>query len=288
MIRAIVRLTTESGKQITAKVPTYKRPNVRKNVSGYYNQMPVDAIDLFIGSEGTLGVITEIELRLAAKPEGFFSGIVFFEKESDLLAFVDEAKAACLSAGTLSASLIEYFDDRALSFIHEKFPETPPEMAGAIFFEQETNAENEDALFEAWNDMLERHKADLERSWFTTTDQDREKMRVFRHALPVSVNERVVRNKQKKIGTDMAVPDESFAGFLKFYKDTLDASGIEYVIFGHIGDCHLHANLLPKDDVEAERARHLYGRFRRTIDNGRRNRLRRARHRQTESRNTFT
>jgi D-lactate dehydrogenase (cytochrome) len=79
--------------------------------------------------------------------------------------------------------------------------------------------------------------------------------------LPVSVNERVVRNKQKKIGTDMAVPDENFAGFLKFYKDTLDASGIEYVIFGHIGDCHLHANLLPKDNAEAERSRHLYGRF---------------------------
>ena len=59
----------------------------------------------------------------------------------------------------------------------------------------------------------------------------------------------------------MAVPDENFPGFLKFYKDTLDASGIDYVIFGHIGDCHLHANLLPKDDEEAERARHIYGRF---------------------------
>ena len=41
-------------------------------------------------------------------------------------------------------------------------------------------------------------------------DQDREKMRAFRHALPVSVNERVVRNKQEKVGTDMAVPDEIF------------------------------------------------------------------------------
>ena len=52
----------------------------------------------------------------------------------------------------------------------------------------------------------------------------------------------------------MAVPDEKFPGFLKFYKDTLDASGIDYVIFGHIGDCHLHANLLPKDAAEAGNA----------------------------------
>lgn len=279
----IVELTTKAGRKIAAKVPTYDRPNVRKNVSGYFNAEPLDAIDLFVGSEGTLGVITEVELRLLEKPEGFFSGIVFFEAESDLLAFVEDARAASLSTrknppahaggsdiknppahigGTgIDASLIEYFDGRALSFISEKFPETPAGMAGAIFFEQETTAENEDALFERWNELLERHNADVDRSWFTTTDQDREKMRAFRHALPVSVNERVVKNKQKKIGTDMAVPDENFPSFLRFYKETLDASAIDYVIFGHIGDCHLHANLLPKNDEEAERSRHLYGRF---------------------------
>lgn len=251
------------------KVPTYRRPNVRKNVSGFFNQEPLDAIDLFVGSEGTLGVATEIELSLLPKPEGFFSGIIFFPGNQDLLAFVEAVKTSSFGARTrrqdagvpMDASLIEYFDDRALAFIGEKFPETPSGMAGAIFFEQETTSEDEDALLEAWNELLEEHNADLDASWFTTTEQDREKMRAFRHALPVSVNERVVRNKQKKIGTDMAVPDEAFPGFLKFYKETLDASGIEYVIFGHIGDCHLHANLLPKDAAEAERALHLYGRY---------------------------
>ncbi len=271
-----IELNTDSGNTITAKIPTYERPKVSKNVSGFYNAQPLDAIDCFIGSEGTLGVITEIELSLLPKPEGFFSGIVFFPKNEDLLAFVEAAKQlsfgtrTSVSAGEnadrdvrvpLDATLIEYFDERALDFISEKFPETPTGMAGAIFFEQETTAATEDKLFEAWNDLLERHNADIDASWFTTTDQDREKMRAFRHALPVSVNERVVRNKQKKIGTDMAVPDENFPGFLRFYKETLDASGIDYVIFGHIGDCHLHANLLPKTDEEAERSRHLYGRF---------------------------
>lgn len=281
-----MRLTTvPGGPEIDFDVPTYERPNVRKNVSGYFNEAPLDAIDLFIGSEGTLGVITEIELRLLPKAEGFFSGIVFFEKEVDLLAFVDDAKSLSFAgrerttpsakkqlppllrkegnseAADLDASLIEYFDANALKFISEKFPETPVGMAGAIFFEQETSEETEDALLEQWNELIEKHNADVDRSWFTTTEQDREKMRSFRHALPVSVNERVVRNKQKKIGTDMAVPDENFPAFLRFYKETMDASGIDYVIFGHIGDCHLHANLLPKDDAEAEKARHLYGRF---------------------------
>ena len=296
-----IELVTNGGTTLRIAPPTYKRPKVRKNVSGFYNARPLDAIDLFIGSEGTLGVITEIELSLLKRPDGFFSGIVFFERELDLLSFVDEARKrsfesrrhesepGAVATGALDlglrnadfgiedgnttnpqseirnpksvdASHIEYFDDRALAFISEKFPEVPSGMAGAIFFEQETTAENEDALFEKWNALLEKHNADIDRSWFTTTEQDREKMRAFRHALPVSVNECVVRNKQKKIGTDMAVPDDKFPGFLKFYKETLDASGIDYVIFGHIGDCHLHANLLPKNEEEATRARHIYGR----------------------------
>ncbi|MGQ0543086.1 MAG: FAD-binding oxidoreductase [Blastocatellia bacterium] len=266
----LIVIPTVDGRMISTKIPTYKRPDVRKNVSGFFNEQPLDAIDLFIGSEGTLGVIAKVELSLLPRPEGFFSGIVFFENEKDLLAFVDDVRQVTFASRTcgqdarvsaINASLIEYFDDRALGFISEKFPETPSGMAGAIFFEQETSAETEDALLEQWNELLEMHNADLDKSWFTTNEQDREKMRAFRHALPVSVNERVVRNKQKKIGTDMAVPDENFPGFLNFYKETLDASGIDYVIFGHIGDCHLHANLLPKDDAEAEKARHLYGRY---------------------------
>jgi D-lactate dehydrogenase (cytochrome) len=59
----------------------------------------------------------------------------------------------------------------------------------------------------------------------------------------------------------MAVPDDKFASFLKFYKEKLNESGLDYVIFGHIGDNHLHANILPKDENEAQKARHLYGRF---------------------------
>ncbi len=143
--------------------------------------------------------------------------------------------------------MIEYFDDRALKFISERFPETPEGMAGAVFFEQETTAETEDVLLEKWNELLEKHSADVDRSWFTTTEGDAERLREFRHALPVTVNERVVRNGQKKIGTDMSVPDDKFANFLKFYKETFDKAGIDYVIFGHIGDNHLHANLLPKE-----------------------------------------
>jgi D-lactate dehydrogenase (cytochrome) len=269
-----IEVETQSGRQIRAKIPTYRQPKVRKNTSGYFSGESFDAIDLFIGSEGTLGIITEVELKLLSKPESFFSGIVFFENETDLLNFVEETRKKSFEFRknrddkpktedqiTIDAALLEYFDEKALKFISEKFPEVPENAKGAIFFEQETSAENEDELLEQWNELLERHNADLEKSWFTTTEQDREKMRAFRHALPVSVNERIVRYGQRKVGTDMAVPDENFASFLRFYKQKLDESGLDYVIFGHIGDNHLHANLLPKNAEEMTKAKHLYGRF---------------------------
>ena len=56
----------------------------------------MDVIDLFIGSEGTLGVIIEAELKLLPKPEGLLSGVVFFEEEADLLAFVRDARERSL------------------------------------------------------------------------------------------------------------------------------------------------------------------------------------------------
>src|SRR4051812_40316949 len=88
----VVRVTTSSGRAIVVNVPTYERPNVTKNASGYFTSEPLDAIDLFIGSEGTLGVIVEAELKLVARPEGTFSGVVFFARQDDLLGFVDEVR----------------------------------------------------------------------------------------------------------------------------------------------------------------------------------------------------
>ncbi|MGI9054647.1 MAG: FAD-binding oxidoreductase [Pyrinomonadaceae bacterium] len=269
-----LEIQTPNGKSLKIKLPTYNQPNVRKNTSGYFSGENTDAIDLFIGSEGTLGIITEVELGLLPKPEGFLSGIVFFKNEKDLLNFVNEAREISFQnreikiqnpkskiQNQIDAVLLEYFDENSLKFITEKFPQVPSDAKGAIFFEQETDAETEDDLFEQWNALLENHNADTESSWFTTAEQDLVKMREFRHALPVAVNERIVRYRQRKVGTDMAVPDECFASFLRFYKQKLDESGLDYVIFGHIGDNHLHANILPKNETEARKAKHLYGRF---------------------------
>jgi D-lactate dehydrogenase (cytochrome) len=67
----------------------------------------------------------------------------------------------------------------------------------------------------------------------------------------------------------MAVPDDEFAGMLRFYQENLRDSDLRYTIFGHIGDNHVHVNILPRNDVEAEKGRGIYRDFiRRAVDVG--------------------
>jgi D-lactate dehydrogenase (cytochrome) len=230
-------------------------PRTRKHVAGYFAAPEMDALDLFIGSEGTLGVVTEIEARLLPLPAGALAGVVFFTGENGLLAFVDEARK------TLSARALEYFDGEALNFLRPHFPEIPEPAAGAVFFEQETTPDTEDQLFSAWAALMEKHGAAVDDSWFATSERDRERLQAFRHRLPVLVNEFVARHGQRKLGTDLAVPDAAFPEMLRFYQDTLRAAGLGYVIFGHVGDNHVHVNLLPRDDAEAQRGREIYAAF---------------------------
>jgi D-lactate dehydrogenase (cytochrome) len=112
-----------------------------------------------------------------------------------------------------------------------------------------------------WLELVEKHEALADESWFGTNEHDRAEMRAFRHALPVMVNEWLARRGQRKVSTDMAVPDGAFPEMLHFYKETLRAGRLGYVIFGHIGDNHVHVNILPRDDAEAVAARETYGRF---------------------------
>ncbi|MBC7931060.1 MAG: FAD-binding oxidoreductase [Rubrivivax sp.] len=276
-----VHIPLAGGRSIEARLPSYTMPATRKHAAGYFVAPGMDLIDLFIGSEGTLGVVTEIAVSLLPRPEGVLSGVVFFKAEEDLLAFVCEARERSLrtrdesvaaetstlstgaksNEGKLGARALEYFDVESLRFLRERYPLVPLRAAGAVFFEQETTGETEEGLMGAWLELVERHGALADDSWFGTNVHDRAEMRAFRHALPVMVNEWLARRGQRKVSTDMAVPDDAFPQMLKFYKDALRESRLQYVIFGHIGDNHVHVNILPRDDVEAFAARELYMRF---------------------------
>jgi D-lactate dehydrogenase (cytochrome) len=268
---SLISIPLPSGRFIEATLPSYQMPRVRKHASGYYIERRMDVIDLFIGSEGTLGVIVEAELKLLPKPEGLLSGVVFFDDETLLLAFVRDARERSLATrggnpnvregADIDARALEYFDLESLRFLRQKYDTVPETAVGAIFFEQETVAATEDEVMNQWLSLVEGHHALSDQSWFATNEQDHAKLREFRHALPVLMNEWFARHNQRKVSTDMAVPDEAFAGMLRFYQDALRGGDLRYTIFGHIGDNHVHVNILPRNDGEAERAWAIYRRF---------------------------
>jgi D-lactate dehydrogenase (cytochrome) len=272
-------ISLPSGRLIETKLPAYRMPQVRKHASGYYVAPGMDVIDLFIGSEGTLGVILEVEVRLLPKPTGLLSGVVFFSSQEELLTFVSEARKRSLAnrgrsptvreGSAIDARALEYFDIESLRFLRQKYETIPTEATGAIFFEQETTVSTEDSLMTEWLSLLERHNALVEKSWFATNEADQAGLREFRHALPVLMNEWFARHNQRKVSTDMSVPDQAFAGMLRFYEDSLRGGKLRYTIFGHIGDNHVHVNILPRDDDEAAKAREIYRTFiRRAVDVG--------------------
>jgi len=242
------------SQSIEVTLPHYRMPATRKNATGYFVAPAMDAVDLFIGSEGTLGVIGEVEVKLLPKPEGLLSGIVFFADEADVLALVREVRT------NVEARAVEFFDGESLRFLREKYPTIPDDAVAAIFFEQETTAATEDAVLNQWLALLDQHHA-LADSWFATNEPDQAKLREFRHQLPVLMNEWFAHYRQRKVSTDMSVPNDAFAGLFRLYKDTLQSSGLRYTIFGHIGDNHVHVNILPRDEAEGARAREFYVEF---------------------------
>ena len=82
--------------------------------------------------------------------------------------------------------------------------------------------------------------------------------------MPVIINEKNARAGREKIGTDMAVSDKYFMEMMNFYEETLSNTNIPYVIFGHLGDNHLHVNLLPQPS-QKELAASLYDKIARKI-----------------------
>jgi D-lactate dehydrogenase (cytochrome) len=254
-------LTATSGKRYELTLPDITMPDI-KHAAGYFVKPNMDALDLFIGSEGTLGAIAEIETRLLPAPERIIAGVIFFDDIERLMAFVDEARQASLSGaeGTISSRALEFFDGNALDFVREQYSSIPDNVAGAIWFEQEVTDATEEALLASWYELISAHTPYMDESWFAITEKDQEELRAFRHAVPAKTYEMVRELKQQKIGTDMAVPHKHFRELYAFYMNEFAAEHLRYIIFGHIGNSHVHANIFTSTPEEYTRAKAVYQR----------------------------
>jgi len=248
-------LVLDDGTEIVFPDIRYSSPQC-KNAAGYFVQPGMDWLDLFIGSDGTLGLFTRIRLKLLPRPEDFVSGILFFDREESCWGLVEKIRS--LGSTEISPCSLEYFDNFSLKKLKKNHANIPAGAQAALFFEQYViKKENYDSTLDSWFEFLTREDISLDDSWFAQNAKDVQRFHDFRHDIPVLINEENSRLGRVKIGTDMAVPDKYFMDMMRFYRKQLSESGLEFVIFGHMGDNHLHINLLPNSQ-EMDRAKSIY------------------------------
>lgn len=263
-------LTTDSAREYTLTLPGYRMPDT-KNASGYYIAPGMDALDLFLGSDGTLGAITSLTLRLRPLPPVIWGVNCFFAREEDALSFV-----ARVREDRSGLAAIEFFDADAMAILRRQKAEHPafsslqptdPEMRAVVSIE--LHAQTEEGAFS----LLERIGAlmnacggDERASWVARTAADLAQLSFFRHAIPESVNMLIDERRRKnsvitKLGTDLSVPDAHLEDMMRAYRDGLREEELESAIWGHIGANHLHVNILPRSEAEYHKGKALHARW---------------------------
>lgn len=243
---------------LVVPAPDWDPPATSKHVAGYYSAKDMDLVDLFIGSEGTLGVVIDADLMLLRAPEETLSGILFFPADEHAFALVDEARDG--SDPLISPMCLEYFAESALEVLRGRGISMPTPAGAAIFFEQPATTGDLEVRLSAWVELASRHGAS-EDSWLADTATNQRAFREFRHLLPVTVNETLAKRRVRKVSTDTAVPRGRLAEMLRAFRDVIDGERLERVEFGHVGNDHVHVNIVPRDDREQQVARELYGRL---------------------------
>jgi D-lactate dehydrogenase (cytochrome) len=249
------------------KVPELRHPSVRC-VAGYALEPDGDLIDLWIGSEGTLGIVVEVELALAPAPQEILSLVVFLPRGTDGLRCVADLRE---QAGPRLLAA-EFMDGASLDLLREvqagggggAIPTFPDHAGSALFLEfalEDTDAL--DVVMEVLDAVLTDAGASLDDTWAGDTETDRKRMRQLRHAVPEAVNTWIRERARDvpelhKVGTDLAVPDEAASALYEAYERVRAEAGMRSVLFGHAAENHLHLNFLPTTPDALARAMALH------------------------------
>src|SRR5690606_20308917 len=115
----ILELITDNGNKLFIQLPDYIMPKT-KNASGFYIEDNMDAVDLFIGSDGSLGIVTEVEIRLLKLPKIIWGVTCFLSNSENVVAYVDSIRS-----DLKLISSVEYFDESALNILRDQKNNNP-------------------------------------------------------------------------------------------------------------------------------------------------------------------
>jgi len=257
------------GNDVRITLPSYRMPRT-KNTSGFFISPQMDLIDLFIGSEGCFGAITEVTVALLRKKKTI-SLVQFLQSDEQAIDLV----YALRDEKQIQLNFLEFYSGKALALMRQMQIQDPkavdmpliPDPAGAaLFFEFEFAPLAETLDFAALEKTISGCGASISESWAAYENRELQRLKDFRHILPETVNAIIAERKKQhpelhKLGTDLAVPDEHLRDMWQIYKNALDTAGLQWVALGHIGNNHIHINILPRNGIELNKGLALYQQF---------------------------
>jgi D-lactate dehydrogenase (cytochrome) len=267
---------------IIIPVPDYRMPDVAKRSAGYYAAPGMDLVDLFIGSEGTLGIITQIAFRVLPVVPAPALALIFCPSESTAIELVAELRrrsAETWRTGDLAGldiCAIEHMDDRSLALARGSGSlvdldiRIPDGTAVTLLVQLElpggtTSAEAYDQVQHALSPDLPQsclvrfcrllHRFDLLDATELAAPDDvprQQQLIRFRESVPARVNQLVGLAKRdidariEKTAADMIVPFDAFAEMMQIYRRGFERRGLDFAIWGHISDGNVHPNVIPR------------------------------------------
>jgi glycolate oxidase len=211
-----------------------------KNVTGY------NLTQLFVGSEGTLGVITELLLKLVPRPKVARTAKAIFPRLAD----ASQCVTGILSAGIVPAT-IELMDETAIATIEEAMNLGLPLDVEAMLIIESDGMDEAQVLAEIETIAQICRATGARDVEVARTEEERATLWSARRSISPSL----ARRSPNKLGEDISVPRSAIPEAVAAIKEISRQRDIPIAIFGHAGDGNLHPNILfdKHDPVQVEK-----------------------------------
>ena len=273
-------------------VPTYRMPDVSKCSAGYFAAPGMDLIDLFIGSEGTLGIVTEATFAVVAPAPRVALVWIPLSIEATAVDLAGKLRTAARDAWRhgpaqgIDVAAIEHLDARSLEIVREdgaarQLRVAAPDDAQAALLAQielpAATAATRNAAYDEIGGALAGDAPDtplvrlcrllaaagvLDRAEIALPgDRRQAHLTAMREAAPEGVNRRVGEAQRRqaaaieKTAADMIVPFARFGESLDLFRGAFASRGLDYAIWGHISDGNVHPNVIPATMEDVVRGR---------------------------------
>lgn len=202
--------------------------NCMKSVSGY------DLTRLFVGAEGTLGVVTEITLKINPKPLAFHTGLAYFSDLRD----AGRAVTDIMHSGIVP-SVLEVLDDNTIKVLREQANINLPAVTAMILVETDGYTQAE-ASFQMTKiiEVFKKNNA----THIRRVDSPEEAEELWRARK--SISSAAAKLGTNNVSEDVTVPMSRVPDLLAGISSIVRNYELPFVIFGHAGDGNLHPKIM--------------------------------------------